>query len=272
MKQHMVGVWLVLGTMALTGNAQGGESSRLQYVRAEGAKRCPDEPALRAAVAARLGYDPFVAWAKTTVVTTITGGAEGLRARIYLAGEDGRARGFKSFDISHRAVRSAHFSRCPRHQHCSRPNGSRGVKSAASRFRRSAETTAPSAPTAPTVEASRSTPADPTQEKSSPVQAVEGQPTHLDLGVGSLLATGVAPALAVGGPLRFGSLSGPTRWHWRVATICPHRPRFPRAAPLPHIVATFAANLQALVTPLAVWSRAGGLAARVGRWDCEARG
>jgi hypothetical protein len=32
---------------------------------------CPDEPALRKAVAARVGYDPFFPWAEQTVVVQI---------------------------------------------------------------------------------------------------------------------------------------------------------------------------------------------------------
>ena len=43
-------------------------SARLVYSRAQSASSCPDETALRKAVAARIGYDPFFGWAKRTVV------------------------------------------------------------------------------------------------------------------------------------------------------------------------------------------------------------
>jgi hypothetical protein len=46
-------------------------SARLVYVRSAQASSCPDETALRGAVAARFGYDPFFAWAKQTVVVEV---------------------------------------------------------------------------------------------------------------------------------------------------------------------------------------------------------
>ena len=73
--------------------AHAAESSRLSYVRGNGADECPDERALRLAVAIRLGYDPFVAWANTTIHAQVARDGSKLRARVYLAGEDGRARG-----------------------------------------------------------------------------------------------------------------------------------------------------------------------------------
>jgi hypothetical protein len=46
-------------------------AARLVYTRAPDASSCPDEEALRKAVASRVGYDPFVAIARTTVVAEI---------------------------------------------------------------------------------------------------------------------------------------------------------------------------------------------------------
>ena len=39
--------------------ASAGASAHLVYVRGAGAEQCPGEQAIRAAVGARLGYDPF---------------------------------------------------------------------------------------------------------------------------------------------------------------------------------------------------------------------
>jgi hypothetical protein len=47
-------------------------SAHLVYVRGPGAEECPGEHAVRAAVGARLGYDPFFAWARDTLFTEIT--------------------------------------------------------------------------------------------------------------------------------------------------------------------------------------------------------
>jgi hypothetical protein len=88
---------LIFSTLAIAATwglrASAGESSRLSYLRGTGSEECPDERALRLAVAVRLGYDPFVAWAKTTVHAQVARDGAKLRAHVYLAGEDGRARG-----------------------------------------------------------------------------------------------------------------------------------------------------------------------------------
>lgn len=47
-------------------------TSKLVYSRSSDAEACPDEQALRREVAARVGYDPFFAWANRTVVAGIT--------------------------------------------------------------------------------------------------------------------------------------------------------------------------------------------------------
>jgi hypothetical protein len=64
----------VIATLAAVAFASGGASAhatpsaRLIYSRARGAESCPEEEALRRAVALRVGYDPFFAWAKKTIV------------------------------------------------------------------------------------------------------------------------------------------------------------------------------------------------------------
>ena len=49
----------------------GPPAARLVYSRAADAESCPDEEALRRAVAARVGYDAFFPWAKRTVVASV---------------------------------------------------------------------------------------------------------------------------------------------------------------------------------------------------------
>jgi hypothetical protein len=89
----LLGLSASIATMTLTFDARAGESTRLSYLRGSGAEECPDERALRLAVAVRLGYDPFVPWSKTTIHAQVARDGANLRARIHLAGEDGRARG-----------------------------------------------------------------------------------------------------------------------------------------------------------------------------------
>jgi hypothetical protein len=59
-----------------------GIASRLVYGRTPEAQACPDESALRHAVAERLGYDPFVVAARTTVVAEIFVDSGRLKARV----------------------------------------------------------------------------------------------------------------------------------------------------------------------------------------------
>jgi hypothetical protein len=84
-----------LGTAALLAarHAYGSPSARLVYARAPEAASCPDESALRSAVAARLGYDPFFPWAKQTVVVQVWRENRRYRARLQLVGETGLAHG-----------------------------------------------------------------------------------------------------------------------------------------------------------------------------------
>lgn len=70
---------LVLGIpFASATRAAAAPTSKLTYVRGDGAEACPDESELRRAVAKRVGYDPFFPWAERTVVAqidTTTGGS-----------------------------------------------------------------------------------------------------------------------------------------------------------------------------------------------------
>jgi hypothetical protein len=94
MQRFIIGMLALVATLVVArGELHAGESSRLAYLRGAGAGHCPDEQTLRSAVAVRLGYDPFVAWAKTIVHAELGRDGSNLRARIYLADEDGHIRG-----------------------------------------------------------------------------------------------------------------------------------------------------------------------------------
>jgi hypothetical protein len=77
----------------IAGPAQGGVSARLIYSRSRPAAACPDQQALERAVAARLGYNPFVGWAEQTIVAEVTSSGDALRARAQLVGKDGVVQG-----------------------------------------------------------------------------------------------------------------------------------------------------------------------------------
>ena len=84
---------LTIGGAFRAGDAVAGVSSRIIYSRVEGELACPDESVLRAGVAQRLGYDPFVAYAKTTVVAELFRDGSKLRARAYIVDDNGERRG-----------------------------------------------------------------------------------------------------------------------------------------------------------------------------------
>jgi hypothetical protein len=73
-------------------------SARLIYSRPPEAATCPDEEAVRAAVAARLGYDPFFPWAPTTVVVDVTRTDSRFRADVRLIDEHGLVRGARHLE------------------------------------------------------------------------------------------------------------------------------------------------------------------------------
>jgi len=72
---------LALALVARTAVAEPSPGVRLVYFDRSDAN-CPAEPDLRAAAAARLGYDPFAPTGKSSVVVTITRTARGLRGEI----------------------------------------------------------------------------------------------------------------------------------------------------------------------------------------------
>ena len=80
-------------------------SARLVYVRDKGAEDCPDEAALRAAVAARLGYDPFFPYAKATLFAEVGRDGNVIRARVRLVDEGNDVRGAR--DLEHKGARCA---------------------------------------------------------------------------------------------------------------------------------------------------------------------
>jgi hypothetical protein len=83
---------LILATIAARA-AYATPTSRLVYSRSVDAESCPDEQALRRAVAARVGYDPFFAWATRTIVASITRRDRAFVATVDLIDESGVSHG-----------------------------------------------------------------------------------------------------------------------------------------------------------------------------------
>ena len=82
------GIALTIVLLCASGNAAGAPSSveaRLFYARGAGAQSCPDEGGLRQAVAARVGFDPFVPEAPISISVELAQESARLRARITIA-------------------------------------------------------------------------------------------------------------------------------------------------------------------------------------------
>lgn len=94
--------WLAIVTALVCGpvdEARAGASARLVYVRGPGAERCPTEKEVRAAVRARLGYDPFFPWARETLVVEVTGARRGFRVQLQLIGEANQLEGAREMSV-----------------------------------------------------------------------------------------------------------------------------------------------------------------------------
>jgi hypothetical protein len=82
-------------------DASAGAAAKLTYVREPGAERCDDEATLRAAVAARVGYDLFFPWApKTVVVDVARTTPRGYRSTVQIVDEDGLVLGARHLQTS----------------------------------------------------------------------------------------------------------------------------------------------------------------------------
>jgi hypothetical protein len=107
--QPSVGTLSVLAAVALgiagttvASSARAGVAARLAYARSAAASSCPDESALRSAVAARVGYDPFFPWAKRTFVVQVWRDRGRYMARLQIIDEHGFTHGTRELSSNER--------------------------------------------------------------------------------------------------------------------------------------------------------------------------
>ena len=94
MRRACYWAWLVAaGLLLAPAPSHARVPTRLIYVRTPVASDCPDEAALAAAVAARLGYEPFSPWGDQTILATVTRRGDALVGRAELIDHDGIAQG-----------------------------------------------------------------------------------------------------------------------------------------------------------------------------------
>jgi hypothetical protein len=92
--------WLLaVGVLCAPTLASARVPTRLVYSRTPAASDCPDEAALAAAVAARLGYEPFSPWGDQTILATVTRRGSELIGRAELIDHDGIAQGSREVKL-----------------------------------------------------------------------------------------------------------------------------------------------------------------------------
>jgi hypothetical protein len=91
-----------VAAICVAARASADASARLVFIRDEAAAACPDETALRRAVEARLGYDPFLPWGGATLVVRFERDTHGFTANVEMAaaGASRGARTLRSDDPS----------------------------------------------------------------------------------------------------------------------------------------------------------------------------
>jgi len=96
---------LALATVAVAPSVFAAPAARLVYLRGKGAESCPDENAIKQAVEARLGYDPFIPNATAVMIAEITREAGAYKARIKLVDENNIVRGTR--ELTHNGDKCA---------------------------------------------------------------------------------------------------------------------------------------------------------------------
>ncbi|MBX3260550.1 MAG: hypothetical protein KF782_12725 [Labilithrix sp.] len=96
---RLIAAAVTSGSLAVSGSASAsdaGEAVRLRVTRAASAAECPDQRAVRDAVSARLGYEPFADGAPRELVVLFQRKDAELEATVQLFGPDGELRGEKA--------------------------------------------------------------------------------------------------------------------------------------------------------------------------------
>src|SRR5262249_14357059 len=96
--RQLAGAAAALVVASLASTSAAAPSARLVYVREAGAEDCPDEEVLRAAVRARLGYDPFFPYAPATLYAEVGRKDDVYRAHVKLVDEKNVVRGARSLE------------------------------------------------------------------------------------------------------------------------------------------------------------------------------
>lgn len=189
-----------IASACVAASAPAAPSARLVYVRDADAQSCPDETALRSAVAARLGYDPFLLHARSTMFAAIRRERSGYTAAIKLIDENNIVRGAR--ELRHTG------EQCAELVDLMALSMSIAIDPLSlARPRSPPEAAPPSQPAEPASAAPQTALTEPAVATRADGEIREPGPLeqlHLDLGLGPALAVGSAPAPALGARLAGG--------------------------------------------------------------------
>lgn len=101
MNRSWLPVRVACAVLALGSTAQAGEHTRLVVTRQQSAAECPDEQALRDAVGARLGYEPFAPDAPSLVVVAFRREGATLLATVQMQDAAGAVKGERTLASKH---------------------------------------------------------------------------------------------------------------------------------------------------------------------------
>lgn len=199
-----------LALVATSRDAYASPTSRLVYVRGAGAESCPDEPEMRRAVAARLGYDPFRPLASTTLTAEVKRERGVFRGRVRLVDDAGVERGARELesraddctDLTTAMALSMSIAIDPlsmmRTQKAEREPPASEAPADAPALAPVAPPAPPPVPAAPVTPAPTPAPAADAPSKSAAPAPASSEPPRFALGAGGHVAFGVAPAPALG--------------------------------------------------------------------------
>jgi hypothetical protein len=193
---------IAMAIVLTSGAAHATPTARLVYARGAGAESCPDEAALRRAVAARVGYDPFFPWAGQTVVVRVWALHGRFAARVEIVDGDGVARGAREL--------SSTENDCVELFDAAALAISIALDAAATEEPAPAEASTPSlvpAPPAPAPIEPRPSPAPPSPEVPPSTPPPPPRRT-LFVGIDALGSWGTAPSIAAGGAIFLGVRAG----------------------------------------------------------------
>ncbi len=186
---------IVVGILGVHRAAFAAPSARLVYVRDPEAASCPDETAVRSAVAARLGYDPFLAYATATMFAEVRRDRTTYKVAIKLIDEHSIVRGARELvhvgepcsELIDLMALSMSIAIDPLSLAGPRPPPDAPVV---------ADPVLP--PKSPPEPPPTIPPAGPPAAPKKPADEPKGAPVHFDLGIGPSFGIGTAPSPTVG--------------------------------------------------------------------------